>query len=272
MSYFFAQTPSDQSETSPTQRPLTDALRRIREVHYDRGTFVNATDFDAKEVAGFRKRSESFNKSEQLKGKVDASRIAQLGFFFFGDWNAGGKLCCSFCRRTIHTFTITEAPFEKEFDRRLIALLKGQAQLSATCPISIGLNGDDKYSKENSPPLKPESFARACSGHTGIADSVSCFWCGVGLNHWDPEATFDTAAEHVRFTPRCTWLLQTIRIERVKLQNMQSQGEPVGQSNSAGISSIKLADYSFIRDTQEIAGRLLGFTTVNYCTLIVRVK
>ena len=145
LNYFFVQTPPDQSGAQPVQIPYADAIRRIREVHYDRGTIVNAMDIEAKEMADSRKRYDSFNKSELLRGKMGAYQLSQLGFFFVGDRNSPGKLRCSFCRRTIHMFTTDDAPYlEKDFDRRLIALLHRHSHLSATCPFSLGLNGDDK--------------------------------------------------------------------------------------------------------------------------------
>ena len=145
LNYFFVQTPPDQSGAQPIQIPLADALRRIREVHYDRGTIVNAMDIQAKEMADSKKRYDSFNKSELMSGKVWAYQMSQLGFFFVGDRNFPGKLRCSFCRRTIHLFTTDDAPYlVKDFDRRLIALLQRHSHLSATCPFSLGLNGDDK--------------------------------------------------------------------------------------------------------------------------------
>lgn len=145
LNYFFVQTPPDQSGAQPVQIPYADAIRRIREVHYDRGTIVNAMDIEAKEMADSRKRYDSFNKSELLRGKVGAYQLSQLGFFFVGDLNSPGKLRCSFCRRTIYMFTTDDVPYlEKDFERRLIALLNRHSNLSATCPFSLGLNGDDK--------------------------------------------------------------------------------------------------------------------------------
>ena len=384
LSYFFVQTPPDQSGPNPVQIPISDARRRIREVHYDRGTIVNAMDIEAKEMADCRRRFDSFNKSEVLKGKAAAYQLAQLGFFFVGDRNAVGKLRCSFCRRTMHMFSREEVPYlEKEFERRLIALLQRHSHLSATCPFSLGLNGDDKrfsaddiargieplirtqaiqissvdlssiphadcsslqitaasilsnapfgyppldgmdsaayfeclaelyyerysnfesepdfeselsvedeltpqfspvdyllgvkpkyveyssiqkrldsfdvdawrqqpISRVNSSLLKPESFASAGFFFSGTADNVMCFWCGLGLNHW--ETTDDPFTEHVRFTPRCTWSLRKLGRQRVKYLYMRSQSIHAG---SAALPNMKSADYSFVRDVQEIAG------------------
>ena len=129
----------------PVQMLIYDVRRRIGEVHYDRGTIVNTMDIEAKEMADCRKRYDSFSKSDLLRGKVAAYQLSQLGYFFIGNLNSPGKLRCSFCRRTIHMFTTEDAPYlEKDFDRRLIALLHRHSHLSATCPLSLGLNGDDK--------------------------------------------------------------------------------------------------------------------------------
>ena len=395
LNYFFVQTPPDQSGSTPAPIPIADARRRIREVHYDRGTIVNAMDIEAKEMADCRKRFDSFSKSEHLKGKVMAYQLAQLGFFFVGDRNAVGKLRCSFCRRTIHMFVTDDVSYiEKDWDRRLIALLNRHSHLSATCPFSIGLNGDDKrfsaddiarvvdplirigviqlsfpntcqtihpdinalrdsisiklstfadgnielegnnsteyfellaeydyemlslfdleldfeintdfvddltplstpvdyligatpktrdfwplhmrvgtylaqtwqsqsIAQANAPALSPESLANAGFFYTGTADNVSCFWCGLGLNHW--ERTDDPFNEHARFTPRCTWLLRTRGRQRVKALYMNAQG---GQAGAAGIQQVKLADYAFIKDVEEIPGgsfsnRYMAFT------------
>ena len=122
LNYFFVQTPPDQSSSQPVQIPYADAVRRIREVHYDRGTIVNAMDIEAKEMAECRKRYDSFNKSDYFKLKVGAYQLSQMGFFFVGDRTSPGKLRCSFCRRTIHMFTTEEIPYlEKDWDRRLVA-------------------------------------------------------------------------------------------------------------------------------------------------------
>ena len=145
LDYFVQASPDLSGPQPPMQIPISDARRRIREVHYDRGTIVNAMDIEAKEMADCRKRYDSFNKSELLRGKGEAYQLSQLGFFFVGDRNSPGKLRCSFCRRTIHMFTTDDATYlEKDFDRRLIALLNRHSHLSATCPFTLGLNGDDK--------------------------------------------------------------------------------------------------------------------------------
>ena len=52
-----------------------------------------------------------------------AYQLSQFGFFFVGDSN----------------YTHVE-----DFDRRLIALLHRHSHLSATCPFTFVLNGDDK--------------------------------------------------------------------------------------------------------------------------------
>ena len=314
-----------------------------------------------------------------------AYQLSQLGFFFVGDRNSPGKLRCSFCRRTIHMFTTEEIPhLEKDWDRRLLALLQRHAHLSATCPFTLGLNGDDKrlspddiarvidplirtqaiqhayinintvpqidsshlritgasiisqcpnglppldgdmsnaynnviaeldyelhtpfepqpdfendmsiiddltphttpidyfigvepkyrnymrlqsridsfsveawhqhpISKTESPLLKPESFARAGFYYSGTADNVMCFWCGLGLNHW--EATDDPITEHVRFAPRCTWLLRLLGRQQVKYLYMKANDTQAG--GQAIAQNIKLTDYTFIRDVEDIAG------------------
>ena len=144
LNYFFVQTPPEQSGPQPKQISILDARRRIREVHYDRGTIVNQMDIEAKEMADCRKRFDSFSKSEYLRGKVASYQLAQLGFFFVGDGNAVGKLRCSFCRRTIHLFLKEDVAFiEKDWERRLISLVQRHSHLSATCPLCLRLNGDN---------------------------------------------------------------------------------------------------------------------------------
>ena len=51
LNYFFVQTPPDHSCSQPVQIRYADAIRRFREVHYDRGNIVNAMDIEAKEMA-----------------------------------------------------------------------------------------------------------------------------------------------------------------------------------------------------------------------------
>ena len=135
----------EQSGSQFEQISYAVAVRRIKEVHYDRGAIVDAIDIEAKEMADCRKRYKSFNTSEHLQGKVGAYQLSQLGFFFVGDRNSPGKLRCSFCCITIQLFTTEEIfLWEKDWDRRLLALLQQHAHLSATCPSTLGLNGDDK--------------------------------------------------------------------------------------------------------------------------------
>ena len=51
-----------------------------------------------------------------------------------------------------------------------------------------------------------DKIAEAGFYYTGEADCVSCFWCSLGLNCWDPGD--DPWREHARFSPRCPWLLR----------------------------------------------------------------
>ena len=58
--------------------------------------------------------------------------------------------------------------------------------------------------------------------YTGENDSVLCFWCGLGLDHWERGAVPDT--EHTRFSPRCSWLLRHIgrpAVRRLLLNGMR---------------------------------------------------
>ena len=399
LNYFFVQTPPDQSGSQPVQIPYADAMRRIREVHYDRGTIVNAMDIEAKEMAECKTRYDSFNKSEHLQEKVGAYQLSQLGFFFVGDRNSPGKLRCSFCRRTIHMFTAEEIPhLEKDWERRLVAFIQRHAHLSATCPFTLGLNGDDKrflpvdisrlidlliqtqviqhgyvnlnispqidsshlritcasiisqcpnglppldgdmsnmynnviaeleyelhtsfetesdfenelsaiddltphttpidylvgvepkysnylrlqsridsfdveawqqqpISRTDSPLLKPDYFAKAGFYYSGSADNVMCFWCGLGLNHW--EVTDDPIAEHVRFATRCTWLLRLLGRQQVKYLYMKANDTQAGGIATA--ENIKLTDYAFIRDVEDIAGTRRGVKYKFYCIIV----
>ena len=145
LKFFFVQTPPEYNGSQPVQISYANALRRIRELHYDRGTIVNAMETEAKTMAVCNKRHDSFNKSTHLRAKVISYQLAQLGFFFVGDENSPGKLRCSFCRRTIHMFSTIEIHHvEKDWDQRLLELLQRHAYLSATCPVTLGVNADDK--------------------------------------------------------------------------------------------------------------------------------
>ena len=58
--------------------------------------------------------------------------------------------------------------------------------------------------------------------YSGEHDSVLCFWCGLGLDHWERGDVPDT--EHTRFSPRCTWLLRHVgrpAVRRLLLADMQ---------------------------------------------------
>ena len=110
----------------------------------------------------------------------------------------------------------------------------------------------------SSPHLTPESFASAGFFYTGTADNVTCFWCGLGLNHW--EVTDEPLAEHARFTPRCTWLLRTLGCQKQKRLYMNTIGS---RSDASTVPNIKLADYAFICDVQDVAGKF------NICQLLL---
>ena len=101
-------TSPDLSGSQLEQIPFEVAVRRIKEVHYDRGAIVDAIDFEAKEMADCRKRHKSFNASEQLQGKAGVLQLSQLGFFFVGDCNSPGKLRCSFCRCSAALFICSQ--------------------------------------------------------------------------------------------------------------------------------------------------------------------
>lgn len=382
LNYFFIVTPPNFNGTEPEQVRYVDAIHRIREVHYDRGLTVNTTDIEAKYMANCNNRYTSFNKSTYFKGKISAYQLAQLGFYFVGDKNFPGKLRCSFCRRTINIFTTNDAAYlEIEFERRIVDFLHRHTHLSATCPFSIDLNGDNvKFTVEelvkiielfvetneihhynfslclfpnidlnnmcqtlsdnilaqyenNLPPLiddntnyydlmaqliytdcsffesenlnsddntfddsilifspidyyigaepkhleyntlisridsykklkweqqvmssvsensniKPEALARAGFFYTGIADNVTCFWCGLGLNHWDPND--DPINEHVRFVPRCTWLVRLFGRHKVKSIYLQTQ-------NISEAQNVNPNDGNFFNNIEDIHGKL----------------
>ena len=144
LKFFFVQTPPDYSGSHAIQISFADAVRRMRELQYNRGTIVNAMETEAKKMAECNKRHESFNKSTHLRAKVISYQLAQLGFFFVGDETSPGKLRCSFCRRTIHMFSTYDIKHvTKDWDRRLLEFLQRHAYLSATCPFTLGVNGDD---------------------------------------------------------------------------------------------------------------------------------
>ena len=79
LEYFFVQTLADQNGPQSEQIPIGDARRRIREVHYDRGTIVNAMDIEAKQMSDCTKRFDSYIKY--------AYHLSQIGFCFVGDCN-----------------------------------------------------------------------------------------------------------------------------------------------------------------------------------------
>ena len=113
-------------------------------------------------------------------------------------------------------------------------------------------------SRENFPLLKPESFARVGFFYSGTADNMMCFWCGLGLKHW--ETTDDPVTEHARFRPRCTWLLRMFGRQRVKyLYLLANRNQP-----GAAVQNIKPTDYAFIRDVEDIAGILFCFILLAY--------
>ena len=106
-------------------------------------------------------------------------------------------------------------------------------------------------SKTDSLLLKPDSFAKAGFYYSGTTDNMMCFWCGLGLNHW--EATDDPITEHVKFAPRCTWLLRLLGRQRVKYVYMKTNETQAGGLATAQ-QSIKLTDNMFIRDVDDIPG------------------
>ena len=95
--------------------------------------------------------------------------------------------------------------------------------------------------------LKPMSFALAGFFYTGKEDNVTCFWCGLTVNHWHP--IIDPVTEHLLFSPRCTWVLRTCGRQRVKRIYITKQ---------LALSSVQFflpdLDSSFLRDVDDIPG------------------
>ena len=142
--------------------PRSQSAAQPVQVPYDRGTIVNPIDIEAREMADCKKRYESFNKSEILKGTEYAFQLAKLGFYFVGDRNAVGKLRCSFCKKTFEMFTQSLAPhLDNNFERLLVNLRNLHSHISGSiCPFNIGLNGDDKRFSANDMACGIEPFVR----------------------------------------------------------------------------------------------------------------
>lgn len=91
------------------------------------------------QIDAFRRRYESFDRSELLRKSFVAYQLAHLSFYYVGERNPV-KLRCARCFRTVPMF-LTE---DGDSDRRISNLLQFHAHHSATCPSSIGLIADDR--------------------------------------------------------------------------------------------------------------------------------
>ena len=88
--------------------------------------------------------------NQSFSEKLIAYQLSQLGFYFVGNHNCLGKLRCSFCCCTIYMFTKDGLPYiQNNIDRILITLLQHHLHMSATCPFSLKLNGDDTRFTDN---------------------------------------------------------------------------------------------------------------------------
>ena len=76
LNYFIVQVPPDQGGSELTQIPYSDAIGRIREVHYDRGNLVNLTGIESKVMADCNKRYDTFSKSEIFREKLIAYQLS----------------------------------------------------------------------------------------------------------------------------------------------------------------------------------------------------
>jgi E3 ubiquitin-protein ligase XIAP len=71
------------------------------------------------------------------------------------------------------------------------------------------------------PKAMPITAAALCTAgfyYTGLSDRVICFYCGLGLNEWNP--TDDPILEHVKHSPNCGYI--KIFIEKQKEQQSAS--------------------------------------------------
>ncbi|KAK3097298.1 hypothetical protein FSP39_008479 [Pinctada imbricata] len=82
---------------------------------------------------------------------------------------------------------------------------------------------------------QPEQLAEAGFYYFGVADSVRCFFCAVGLRNWDPED--DPFVEHARWSPKCAYLLEKKGAEFVQLVLNAVRQQEMEESLSGGQSS-----------------------------------
>jgi hypothetical protein len=68
------------------------------------------------------------------------------------------------------------------------------------------------------PKAMPITAAKLCDAgfyYTGLSDRVICFYCGLGLNEWNP--TDDPILEHVTHAPNCGYIKTFIEKQEEQL-------------------------------------------------------
>lgn len=87
-------------------------------------------------------------------------------------------------------------------------------------------------------------------------DAVSCFYCGLGLNSWEPND--EPWREHARFSPRCGWVLrckgrQWVRKLIQEMSILQTQTQPQAQAQGFENST---ASQDLLKSWDQVPGLL----------------
>ncbi|XP_064478326.1 E3 ubiquitin-protein ligase XIAP-like isoform X1 [Ornithodoros turicata] len=83
--------------------------------------------------------------------------------------------------------------------------------------------------------INPGSMANAGFFYAGEGDKTGCFHCGVLLSEWEP--TDDAATEHMRWNPRCEYILWMLRRTSSAHLGLPDNIRPMGSSRIASVTT-----------------------------------
>lgn len=160
---------------------------------------------------------------------ITPESLAEAGFFYLQQED---RVQCPFCELITFNWTQGDKPLREHIKKSPKCLfLMGQdvgnitlseKKLNINPRLNISLNCENVTYKPKNPrmsdvklrlltysswPLnepEPQQLAECGLYYSGVADVVTCFFCGGTLGNWEPDD--DPWLEHVKFFPECTFL------------------------------------------------------------------
>lgn len=186
---------------------------------------------------------------------ITPESLSEAGFFYLQDED---KVQCPFCRIIISKWTQGDKPLREHMKKSpkcpfLIGQDVGNVPLSSKKQTHNFVDNlsDKKYSsnsvsvsyKPKHPrmadvkrrlltypgwPLKqpePQQLAECGLYYSGVADVVTCFFCGGNLGNWVPHD--NPWNEHTKYFPECSFLALNKHKQKHMLKNTESSKKPV---------------------------------------------